>query len=200
MQQLFAFRRALDPGWIGEFSDVRIFKRDPLNPSEVDAVILLQEAPHPRAGRLRIGTNTYFAALQIAGIEMTAFAVVKNCMMLVTSYNHGGHQNVRLAVRFRLQGCNDGQLGQIEFLLPHHRLEQCVDGFDLGKNEIDDRRPQFAISQRDRVWVRRQECLESESSPRFKHRFHHLLASQCGIERLSSLRKDPIAIFSAQNR
>ena len=118
LQQLLPFRRAPHPRRIIVLGDVWIFEGDPLNGPEVDAVIFLQETSNPRAGRLRVCADTHPAAVQIAGIEMAAFRIEKNGVMLTARDHYGGHQHIRLAVGLRLQKCDNGNLGQIEFLLP----------------------------------------------------------------------------------
>ena len=106
---------------------------------EVDAVVFLQETSNPRASRLRVRADTYPAAVKISGIQMTAFRVEKDRVMLITRDDYSRYQNVRLAVRLRLQKRDNGDLAQIEFLLPHKCFERPVHRLDVCKNKVHKR-------------------------------------------------------------
>src|SRR5207302_10151787 len=57
LDEFLAVRRALDARGVPIFGNVRIFKCDPFYLVYVDPVVVRQNAPHPRAGRHRIGAN-----------------------------------------------------------------------------------------------------------------------------------------------
>ncbi len=65
--------------------------------------------------------------------------------MLTARHDHSRHQNIRLAVRLRLQKCDDGKLAQVEFLLPNQGFERLVGGLDVRKSKVYERRLQFSL-------------------------------------------------------
>src|SRR4029077_1730943 len=113
----------------------------------VDAVVFLEETSNPRTSRLRVCADADLAAVQIAGVQMTALRVVKDRVMLTARHDYSRQQNIRLAVHLRLQKRDDGKLAQVEFLLPHQGFERLVSDLDVRKSKAYERRLQVSLPQ-----------------------------------------------------
>ena len=64
-QKVFTVWRALDADRIAVFGNMGLFQSDPLHALEIDAVVVLQKAPHPHGSGLTIGANANALVLEL---------------------------------------------------------------------------------------------------------------------------------------
>ena len=134
VHRLGALGRADEAGRIGEFGQVAVFKRHPLDVAQVHAVVIGQHAAHPGHRGLRVGANANALAAQVLQAHRSALGVVNQTVVLeAPRANHGGHQGEGFAIGFGLQKGHQSQLGQIELQLTYHALEGAVGHLHVGK-------------------------------------------------------------------
>ncbi len=126
VELLGAWARALDDRRIAVLGDVGIVGADPADAGKIDAVLVLEDAAHPDAGRLRVGAHGDAAAFHVLGAELAARGIVDDEVVLEARHHHGGQQHERPAVGLGLEKAADGELARVEGALVDHRLEALV--------------------------------------------------------------------------
>ena len=124
LDDLLARGRAL--GRVPEFGNMGVLERDPVDPVEIDAMVVGEDAAQPCAGRGGKGADADALVVEIARREFPCLCIVKRMRMLKPGQHDIRQQHHRLPKALRHQVGNDRHLRDVKRALADHRLEALV--------------------------------------------------------------------------
>src|SRR3982074_2696130 len=151
------------------FGHMAVFERDPVYPTEVDAIIVLKDTAHPHRGGLAVGAHADPFAGKTGGRER-ARGAAEDGPLLEPAHHRRGYENERLAIGFGLHIRRNRHLADVKLELPHHRLEESIRWLDVGKGERDARRFDLAALERQRVRIVVEGCAQRGHLTVYAHR------------------------------
>src|SRR5262245_63947428 len=130
-----------------------VLLRYPMDAIDIDAIVVGQDAAHPGDRGLAVRSHSHALAGQIGRRERATGGAVHNGVVLEAAHYGGGQEDERLAVGLRLQKGRDRHFADVEFQLPHHRLEEAIGRLDVGKVERNAIRLDLAVLERARLRI-----------------------------------------------
>jgi len=124
-----------------------------IDTTEIDAVVVLQNAADPAGCSLAIGAHADTLAGKAGGRQPAALDIVQHGVVLKPRQHRRRQQGQALGVLFRLQIGDQRHLAGVVGVLAHHRLERRVHRLDLDEVELERRRRDLAALERQRVRI-----------------------------------------------